>query len=92
MPVSFDSIRAEHEVVRTAVGAFDVSHMGEVWVHGPDATELMNLLTTNAVQSLDPGDAQYSCVLDDRGVIMDDVVVYRYLDRGIPVRPKCGKQ
>ena len=77
MPVEFDSIRAEHEAVREAAGKFDVSHMGEIEVSGPDATELMNRLTTNDVTALDPGDAQYSTITDSRGDIIDDTVVYR---------------
>ena len=77
MPVEFDSIRAEHDAVRTAAGIFDVSHMGEVEVSGPDAEALMQRLTTNDVTELDPGDAQYSMITNDRGVILDDTVVYR---------------
>ena len=77
MPVEFDSIRTEHEAVRESVGKFDVSHMGEIEVSGPDATELLNRLTTNDVAELDPGDAQYSAITDSEGVILDDTVVYR---------------
>ncbi|WP_121743451.1 glycine cleavage system aminomethyltransferase GcvT [Natronorubrum halophilum] len=91
MPVSFDSIRTEHAAVRESVGVFDVSHMSEVSVRGPDATELMNVLTTNDVRALEPGDAQYSCVLDDRGVILDDIVVYRDPDQdGYLFVPNAG--
>ncbi|WP_435333456.1 glycine cleavage system aminomethyltransferase GcvT [Haloarchaeobius sp. TZWWS8] len=85
MPVEFEGIRAEHEAVRTAAGIFDVSHMGEIEVSGPDATELMQRLTTNDVERLDPGDAQYSCICRDDGVIVDDTVVYRYPDAAEPV-------
>jgi aminomethyltransferase len=77
MPVEFDSIRTEHAAVRESVGKFDVSHMGEIEVSGPDATVLMNRLTTNDVTDLDPGDAQYAAVTDDDGVMLDDTVVYR---------------
>jgi aminomethyltransferase len=77
MPVEFDSINEEHEAVRTAAGIFDVSHMGEVVVTGPDAEALMNRLTTNAVAALEPGDAQYAAITDDAGIILDDTVVYR---------------
>ncbi|WP_430506260.1 glycine cleavage system aminomethyltransferase GcvT [Haloparvum sp. PAK95] len=76
MPVTFDSIQAEHAAVRDSVGIFDVSHMGEVTVGGPDATELMTRLTTNDVSALDPGDAQYACILAADGTIVDDTVVY----------------
>ncbi|MFB6143245.1 MAG: glycine cleavage system aminomethyltransferase GcvT [Halorientalis sp.] len=76
MPVEFDSIRTEHEAVREAAGLFDVSHMGQVEVTGPDARELMQRLTTNDVAALEPGEGQYACVTDDEGVILDDTVVY----------------
>ncbi|MFB6080477.1 MAG: glycine cleavage system aminomethyltransferase GcvT [Haloferacaceae archaeon] len=80
MPVEFDSIRAEHAAVRESAGVFDVSHMGEIEVVGPDATPLMQRLTTNDVTALDPGDSQYAAVVTDEGVMIDDTVVYRRPD------------
>ncbi|MFC6754717.1 glycine cleavage system protein T, partial [Halorubrum tibetense] len=80
MPVEFDSISEEHAAVREAVGAFDVSHMGEIEVSGPDATTLMNRLTTNDVAALDPGDSQYAAITNADGVMLDDTVVYRLPD------------
>jgi aminomethyltransferase len=77
MPVEFDSIRTEHEAVRESVGKFDVSHMGQLEVAGPDATALMNRLTTNDVAELAPGDAQYAAITDKEGIMLDDTVVYR---------------
>jgi len=77
MPVEFDGISVEHEAVRERAGIFDVSHMGEIVVSGPDATELMQRLTTNDVAELDDGDAQYATITDEDGVILDDTVVYR---------------
>ncbi|MFC3477050.1 glycine cleavage system aminomethyltransferase GcvT [Halobacterium litoreum] len=77
MPVEFDSISTEHAAVRDAAGIFDVSHMGEIEVSGPDAERLMQRLTTNDVTALDPGDAQYSAITDEDGVMLDDTVVYR---------------
>ncbi|MFC6824573.1 glycine cleavage system aminomethyltransferase GcvT [Halopelagius fulvigenes] len=77
MPVEFDSIRDEHASVRESAGIFDVSHMGEIEVSGPDATTLMQRLTTNDVTNLSPGDSQYAAILDDEGTILDDTVVYR---------------
>ena len=77
MPVEFDSIREEHAAVRSAAGIFDVSHMGEIEVTGPDATALMQQLTSNDVERLDPGEAQYSTITNEDGVILDDTVVYR---------------
>ena len=76
MPVEFDSIRTEHTAVRESVGIFDVSHMGEIVVSGPDATELMNRLTTNDVAELSPGEAQYGAITDSEGIIQDDTIVY----------------
>ncbi|CAM2776552.1 glycine cleavage system aminomethyltransferase GcvT [Halobacterium salinarum] len=77
MPVDFDGIQAEHAAVREAAGIFDVSHMGEIEVSGPDAERLMQRLTTNDVSRLDPGDAQYAAITDDDGIMIDDTVVYR---------------
>ena len=77
MPVEFDSIRDEHDAVRESAGVFDVSHMGEIAVSGPDATRLMQRLTTNDVTRLDPGESQYAAITDDDGVMFDDTVVYR---------------
>jgi aminomethyltransferase len=80
MPVEFDSIREEHAAVRESLGVFDVSHMSEIEVAGPDATELMNRLTTNDVSALDPGDSQYAAITNEDGVMLDDTVVYRLPD------------
>jgi len=77
MPVEFDSIRTEHSAVRESVGKFDVSHMGELTVSGPGATQLMQRLTTNDVGALDPGEAQYAAITDESGIMLDDTVVYR---------------
>ncbi len=76
MPVEFDSIRTEHESVRETAGIFDVSHMGELEVTGPDATELMDRLTTNDVAGTTPGRAQYAAITNDDGVILDDTMLY----------------
>ncbi len=80
MPVEFNSIREEHAAVRGSVGVFDVSHMGEVEVSGPDATVLLNRLTTNDVTTLDPGDSQYAGITNEDGILLDDTVVYRLPD------------
>ncbi len=91
MPVTFDRIREEHRAVRESVGIFDVSHMSEITVDGPDASVLLDLLTTNDVTALTPGDAQYSCILNREGTIIDDTVVYRYPDRdGYLFVPNAG--
>ncbi len=80
MPVEFDSIREEHEAVREGVGIFDVSHMGQIHVTGPDATTLMNRLTTNDVGRLEVGDSQYAAITDEEGIVLDDTIVYRLPD------------
>jgi len=77
MPVEFESIRTEHEAVRNEVGKFDVSHMGQITVAGPDAATLTQRLTTNDVTVLDPGEAQYGAITDEDGIMLDDTVVYR---------------
>jgi aminomethyltransferase len=84
MPVEFDSISTEHAAVRESAGLFDVSHMGEIEVSGPDATALLNRLTTNDVTELDPGDTQYACITDADGIILDDTVVFRLPDDAGP--------
>lgn len=76
MPVEFDGIQTEHAAVRTAAGLFDVSHMGEIEVSGPDATALMNRLVSNDVAELDAGDAQYAAITAEDGTMLDDTVVY----------------
>jgi aminomethyltransferase len=77
MPVEFDSIRQEHAAVREEAGIFDVSHMSEIEVFGPDSTALMQRLTSNDVTALDVGDSQYTMITDEEGIILDDAVVYR---------------
>lgn len=77
MPVQFDGIREEHAAVRETVGKFDVSHMGEIRVSGPDAESLMSDLTSNDVSKLDHGDAQYAAITNDDGAMLDDTVLYR---------------
>ena len=80
MPVEFDSIREEHVAVREDAGKFDVSHMGEIEVSGPDAPTLMQQLTTNDVGAMDVGDSQYAAITDEEGVIIDDTITYRLPD------------
>ena len=77
MPVQFEGINAEHETVRQKVGVFDVSHMGEFWIKGPKAFELAQRLTSNDVSRLDDGKVQYTCFPNDKGGIVDDLLVYR---------------
>ncbi|SEN36551.1 glycine cleavage system aminomethyltransferase GcvT [Lihuaxuella thermophila] len=77
MPVQFSGIKQEHEAVRTRAGLFDVSHMGEVEISGPDALSLVQKLTTNDASKLSVGDAQYSLMCYPDGGTVDDLLVYR---------------
>ena len=77
MPVSYEGINIEHETVRNAVGVFDVSHMGEFLVLGPNALALIQKLTSNDASKLVDGQAQYSCIPNFGGGIVDDLIVYR---------------
>lgn len=76
MPVSYSGIKAEHQAVRQALGMFDVSHMGEFLVKGPDALKLIQYITSNDAAKLSPGKVQYSCFPNGRGGIVDDLLVY----------------
>jgi len=76
MPVSYQGINAEHETVRNGVGVFDVSHMGEFLVEGPNAFDLLQKVTSNEVANLKPGKAQYSCFPNENECIVDDLIVY----------------
>jgi aminomethyltransferase len=78
MPVQYAGVIAEHVAVREAVGLFDVSHMGEIWVTGPDALPALEQLTCNRVSALYDGKAQYSALLNHRGGVVDDIIVYRF--------------
>ena len=77
MPVQYEGINIEHETVRTAVGVFDVSHMGEFLIEGTTALDLVQKVTTNDASKLEIGDAQYSCMPNSTGGIVDDLIVYR---------------
>src|SRR6266496_4454321 len=82
MPVSYPpGISAEHRAVREGVGVFDVSHMGEFEVTGPDRNAFVQRVTCNDVGALTPGQAQYSAILTDQGTFVDDCLVYRFEDR-----------
>ncbi|MCW3127354.1 MAG: glycine cleavage system protein [Bacteroidetes bacterium] len=78
MPVSYPTgITVEHNAVRNSVGVFDVSHMGEFILSGPKALDLIQLVTTNDASKLADGKVQYSCMTNDQGGIVDDLLVYR---------------
>ncbi|MBL7831963.1 MAG: glycine cleavage system aminomethyltransferase GcvT [Saprospiraceae bacterium] len=77
MPISYAGIKEEHQTVRTAVGVFDVSHMGEFILKGKNAAQLIQYVTTNDVNALEINEAQYSCMPNGNGGIVDDLLVYR---------------
>jgi len=77
MPVSYEGVVAEHETVRNSVGVFDVSHMGEFLITGPNALALIQKVTSNDASNMVDGQAQYSCLPNADGGIVDDLIVYR---------------
>jgi len=77
MPVQYEGVTVEHETVRQGVGVFDVSHMGEFFVSGPNALALIQKVTSNDAATLIDGRAQYSCLPNETGGIVDDLIVYR---------------
>ena len=77
MPVQYEGINIEHETVRNSVGVFDVSHMGEFYLRGENALELVQKVTSNDASVLHNGKVQYSCMPNDQAGIVDDLLVYR---------------
>jgi len=77
MPVQYEGVIAEHETVRNAVGVFDVSHMGEFVLRGPNALALIQKFASNDASVLFDGKAQYSCMPNGKGGIVDDLIIYR---------------
>ena len=77
MPVQYSSTLKEHLAVRTAAGLFDVSHMGQIEIRGPDAVEFTQHMTCNDASRLEDGQAQYSALLYPEGTFVDDIVIYR---------------
>ncbi len=77
MPIEYSGIKDEHLAVREKLGVFDVSHMGEFWVKGPKAFDLVQRITSNNVADLFDGKVQYSCFPNEQGGIIDDLLVYR---------------
>src|SRR3954453_15749833 len=80
MPVQYSGIIDEHQTVRNAVGLFDVSHMGELEIRGPEAARLTDFVTTNAVHKLKTGQAHYSGLLYPHGGFVDDILVHKVAD------------
>src|SRR3989440_11538241 len=77
MPVQYISIVEEHQAVRNNVGIFDTSHMGQLIVSNPAAAEWLNTMLTNNIEKLEVGQGQYTFLLNERGGIIDDLIIYR---------------
>jgi len=77
MPVQYEGVNAEHETVRNAVGVFDVSHMGEFLIEGEHALDLIQKVSSNDASKLTIGKAQYSCMPNENGGIVDDLIIYK---------------
>jgi aminomethyltransferase len=80
MPVQYEGVTVEHETVRNGVGVFDVSHMGEFLLSGPNALALIQKITSNDASTLTIGRAQYSCLPNNQGGIVDDLIIYKIKD------------
>lgn len=78
MPVQYEGVNAEHLHVRNSVGIFDVSHMGEFFLKGERASELLQLLCSNDISKISDGKAQYSCLINNHGGIIDDLIIYKF--------------
>lgn len=78
MPVQYSGVIAEHNAVRASAGLFDVSHMGEIMVEGPEAELAINSLTCNDLSTIYDGKAQYNAIINDTGGVVDDIIVYRF--------------
>ena len=77
MPISYSSVNKEHLHVRNSAGIFDVSHMGEILISGKNSTKLLQRICSNNISKLDPGMAQYNCITNFEGGIIDDLIVYK---------------
>jgi aminomethyltransferase len=90
MPLKYGSELAEHRAVREAAGLFDLSHMGEVWISGPDAATFLNTALVGNLAVIAVGKAKYSLICDEGGGIIDDLIVYRVADSRYLVVPNAG--
>ncbi len=90
MPIEYEGTLAEHRAVRGAVGLFDLTHLGKVVVEGSEALSLLQRVFTNDLAKVRPGGAQYNLLLNERGGIVDDLIVYRLGDRRYLVVPNAA--
>jgi aminomethyltransferase len=90
MPIEYDGVVAEHTAVRTAVGLFDVSHMGKVRVHGPGSLDFLNRVLANDLERIGDGQAQYSMLCNADGGVIDDLIVYRWTPDEVFIIPNAA--
>ena len=90
MPLKYGSELAEHRAVRETAGLFDLSHMGEVWISGPDAPSYLNTALAGNLAVIAEGKAKYSFILNEQGGIIDDLIIYRVADTRYLVVPNAG--
>ena len=79
MPVQYEGVNIEHITVKKNVGVFDVSHMGEFYVHGDEAEIFLQSVLSNDISVLKKGQAQYNCIPNEKGGIVDDLILYKFL-------------
>ena len=80
MPVQYDGVNIEHKNVKNNVGVFDVSHMGEFYVHGDEAEIFLQSVLSNDISKIKKGQAQYNCIPNENGGIVDDLILYKFED------------
>ena len=90
MPLKYSSELAEHHAVRNAAGLFDLSHMGEVWVTGPEAGAFLDYALVGKLSAIADGKAKYSLICNADGGIVDDLITYRFGDEKYLVVPNAG--
>ncbi|MCX2750534.1 glycine cleavage system protein T, partial [Arthrobacter sp. MI7-26] len=90
MPLKYSSELAEHHAVRQSAGLFDLSHMGEVWVTGPDAAAFLDYALVGKISAMSVGKAKYSLICQEDGGIIDDLITYRRGDSKFLVVPNAG--
>ena len=92
LPIQYEGIIPEHMAVRQKAGLFDVSHMGEIFITGPDALSNLNHMLTNDFTSLADGRVRYSLICNENGGIVDDVLVYRFSQQRYMVVPNASNR
>ena len=80
MPVQYEGVNIEHKNVKDNVGVFDVSHMGEFYVHGDEAEIFLQSILSNDISKIKKGQAQYNCIPNENGGIVDDLILYKFED------------